>query len=315
MNNNFCKKCKKEFNSRSGLYKHNLNYHQNDLIAHKEIQIIESVTCKYCNKILANYYSKWRHEKQCENKSLQMANQIKDMQSEINKLKAQINNNSGTKNIINNTNNTNNSHNTNTNSNNNNLTQNIIYVIPFSKEPTNAISTENLNAILNEHGLNSVMEIVKMKHFNPETPELHNFCVTAKNDPYASIVDPETKKIRLVNKKDVFDKVFCGVVGNLNTVENPNEETTDTINRINNIPVSKKIQKKLHLEMNQEAYNNKELVQTTWKNASFSGKPTSAQGKVVNKNTKYINTIESLLKEINSKSYLFKKYEPEDIDV
>jgi hypothetical protein len=246
-----------------------------------------------------------------------MANQIKDMQTEINNLKAQINNNSGTKNITNNTNNTNNSNNTNSNNtnSNNNLTQNIIYVIPFSKEPTNAISAENLNAILNEHGLNSVMEIVKMKHFNPETPELHNFCVTAKNDPYASIVDPETKKIRLVNKKDVFDKVFCGVVSNLNTVENPNEETTDTINRINNIPVSKKIQKKLHLEMNQEAYNNKELVQTTWKNANFSGKPTSTQGKVVNKNTKYINTIESLLKEINSKSYLFKKYEPNDIDV
>jgi hypothetical protein len=68
MNNNFCKKCKKKFNSRSGLYKHNLNYHQNDLIAHKEIQIIESVTCKYCSKELSNYYSKWRHEKQCENK-------------------------------------------------------------------------------------------------------------------------------------------------------------------------------------------------------------------------------------------------------
>jgi hypothetical protein len=304
MNNNICIKCKKEFNSRSGLYKHNLNYHQCDLTAHKQIQIIDSVTCKYCNKEFSNYSNRWRHEKTCNR--INIENTIKNMQSEINNLKAQINNNSGINNITNNSNNTNS---------NNNLTQNIIYVIPFSKEPTNTISTENLNAILNEHGLNSVMEIVKLKHFNPETPELHNFCVTAKNDPYASIVDPETKKIKLVNKKDVFDKVYMGVVGNLTTVENPNEETTDTINRINNIPVSKKIQKKLHLEMNQEAYNNKELVQTTWKNANFSGKPTNTQNKVINKNIKYINTIELLLKEISSKSYLFKKYEQDNINV
>jgi len=181
-----------------------------------------------------------------------LENQIKDMQTEIANLKAQITNNSKTKVITNNLNNSNNNLNNSNNTINNNLTQNIIYVIPFGKEPVNAISAENLNAILNEHGLNSVMEIVKMKHFNPETPELHNFCVTAKNDPYASIVDPETKKVKLVNKKDVFDKVFCGVVGNLTTVENPSEDTADTINRINNIPVSKKIQKKLHLEMNHQ---------------------------------------------------------------
>ena len=310
MNKNFCQKCNKTFGSRSGFYKHNVNYHKIELKEKKEIQILEAITCQYCNKELANYYSKWRHEKLCENKTTHMENQIKDMQTEIANLKAQITCNSGTNNI---TNNLNNSNNNNTNI-NNNLTQNIIYVIPFGKEPADAISSENLNLILNEHGLNSVMEIVKMKHFNPEAPELHNFCVTAKNDPYASIVDPETKKVKLVNKKDVFDKVFCGVVSNIASIENPNEETSETINRINNIPVSKKIQKKLHLEMNQEAYHNRDLVQTTWKNANFSGQPiTCKPNKSTNNN--YINQIQTLLDDINSKAYLFKKNEPDDIKV
>ena len=49
------------------------------------------------------------------------------------------------------------------------------------------------------------MEIVKMKHFNPETPELHNFCVTTKNDQYATIVDSKTKKVKLVNMGPPID--------------------------------------------------------------------------------------------------------------
>ena len=39
---------------------------------------------------------------------------------------------------------------------------------------------------LNKLGINSVLEIVKKKHFNPELPQLHNFCVTALNNNYAN---------------------------------------------------------------------------------------------------------------------------------
>lgn len=55
-----CEICKVVYKSRMGLYKHNKKNH----IAQKPINNI----CKYCNKKLSSYKSKWRHEQQCKTK-------------------------------------------------------------------------------------------------------------------------------------------------------------------------------------------------------------------------------------------------------
>ena len=169
-----CKKCEKNFETKSGLYKHNVTYHpkNND---DKKLNNI----CKYCDKLLSSYGCKWRHEQNCSLNSNKFIHKIENMQKEIKDLKSKISSNPQTINnkLI-----------------NSNNTQNIICVFPFGKEPNNVLSIEYLTKSLNELGINSVIDIVKKKHFNPELPQLHNFCVTAKNDNYASIVDPETKK-------------------------------------------------------------------------------------------------------------------------
>uniref|UniRef100_A0A6C0HV01 C2H2-type domain-containing protein n=1 Tax=viral metagenome TaxID=1070528 RepID=A0A6C0HV01_9ZZZZ len=54
MSNFKCQKCNFEFNTKSGLWKHNNNKH---IIKN----IIEN-KCKYCNKILSDRFSRWKHE-------------------------------------------------------------------------------------------------------------------------------------------------------------------------------------------------------------------------------------------------------------
>jgi hypothetical protein len=261
-----CNECNVSYKSRSGLFKHNKIFH-NHLIRNKFNKNTANNICSYCDKKLSNYTSKWRHEQKCkENKDIkimEMQKHINNLQTQINKITNNTTNSNNT--INNNTNNTNNSHNT-----NNNITNNqYIYVIPFSKEPNDILSNDVMKKIIAEKGINSVIELVKKKHFNPDLPECHNFCVTAKNDIFANIVDPETRKIKAVNKKDIFDTVYSGIVSNVNNIKTSNEEINDTITNINNIPLSKKMLKKLHIGINEEAYHNRDLIKTTWDNAKF----------------------------------------------
>ena len=244
-----CTFCKKQFESISGYYKHNKTYHPELL---NKIKKTEQTKCDFCNKELSSYGCKWRHEKSCKQNpkfKLDINKKLQEMQEKIDKLEK----NAKIPAITNNTTN-----------NNTTNTQNVICVFPLGNEPANVLSLEYINKTLSENGINSVMDIVKKKHFNPELPQLQNFCVTALNNNYASVVDPETKTIKSVNKKDVFDKVYAGVVSNVNQIIAPDDKVKETINKIKNIPVSKKILKKLHCGINEEAYHNRNLVKKTW---------------------------------------------------
>ncbi len=309
----YCKKCNKTYKSRMGIYRHNKKCKPE---TNDENELNNK--CKYCEKELFNYVSKWRHEKKCELNSKTITETVQIMREEIKSLKQQLNHTKPQ--TINSNNNNNNKNITNNN-------QNIICVFPFGKEPPNSLSMEYLIKTLTENGINSVIDIVKKKHFNPELPQLHNFCVTARNDGYASIVDPETKKIKYVNKKDVFDKVYMGVVSDVNTVNKVSGDHKETIDKINNIPVSKKILKKLHSGINEEAYHNRELVKETWSTAEFNNSGANQKEKKfifdlndsdtdcdyeydnssTNNDSKpsIINKIQELINEIESKSYLF----------
>jgi hypothetical protein len=254
-----CKFCDSKYNSHLGLKKHLKNKHPNNNEKQPKIN-----DCKYCGKIFSHRQSKWVHEKTClENNNMPLAEQVKMLTEKVIKLE----NKKPTSTIT--TTNNNNTNNNSNNTTNNNNTQNVICVFPLGNEPANTLSIEYLCKLISDHGINSVMEIVKKKHFNPAIPECQNFCVTALNNNYASVVDPETKTIKSVNKKDVFDKVYSGVVSNVNSIAHPNDKVKETIDKINNIPVSRKMLKKLQCGMNEEAYHNRGIVKKTWKTAKF----------------------------------------------
>ncbi len=204
---------------------------------------------------------------------------------------------------------------------NNTVNNNFICVFPLGSEPINIISQENLKKIIEKNGLNSILEIVKTKHFNPALPQCQNFCVTGKNDAYANVIDPETKRIKVVNKKDVFDTVYNGVVTNVNSIKTEEPHIVETIQRIKQVPMSKKMFKKLHIGLNEEAYHNKEMVQNTWSNAKFepnnkyicdlnncsddSSSDSESDNEEQLVKTKIISEIQKLLADIESKSHLF----------
>jgi hypothetical protein len=190
--NYVCKFCKKIYQSRMGLYRHNKECSDKNPQQKKE-----NDTCQFCDKKLCNYVSKWRHEKICKLNPIYKSDiqkTLQQMQDKIDKLEKTTQPSTVTNNTTNNT--------------TNNNTQNVICVFPLGNEPTNTLSIEYIKQVLSEHGINSVMEIVKKKHFNPTKPECQNFCVTALNNNYASVVDPETKTIKSVNKKDVFARLI-----------------------------------------------------------------------------------------------------------
>ncbi len=89
------------------------------------------------------------------------------------------------------------------------------------------------------------------------------------------------------------------------------------INKINDSLKNKKVLKQINFKINDEAYNNRELVKNTWENAIFinsddSDDSSDYDSKSVdilpkNKNHKMILEIKKLLEDINNKSYLFKQ--------
>ena len=91
MKNN-CIKCNKNYETESGLYKHNRTYHPKLLVRENKT---DQSNCNFCNKKLSNYISKWRHEKICKfNKKTFEPNEkiglIKDIQEEILSLNAMV---------------------------------------------------------------------------------------------------------------------------------------------------------------------------------------------------------------------------------
>ncbi len=283
-----CQDCGFEYKTKVGLVKHKKKHHPKHHI------------CCFCNREFNHKQNKWRHEKICKMNNLANNNINEYDNNKIINLKQTNITNHITNNI-----------------------NSVIYVMPFGNEPINVISQDNLKTIVEKHGLNSIIEIVKKKHFNPDLPEYQNFCVTGKNDTYANIVDPETRRIKVVNKKDVFDRVYYGVVTNVNTIKTTKPEIIETIQRIKEIPVSKRMIKKLHLGINEEAYHYKDMVKKTWENAEFTPNENKikydlnewldddSDDEISDTRKKLIKDCEKLLFEIKSKSHLFKEKEIE----
>ncbi len=298
-----CESCNIEYSSRMGFYKHNKKHHP------EKINKGPNLTCAFCKREFKHYPNKWTHEQKCKLRDVCIQNKEKTdefnlMKTEIELLKKKIET-LESKPVTNITNNTiNNSINTSINNSINNSIKNSIknltMVFPFGQEPSNCLSESKVIKTIEEHGINAITVLCKIKHFNPENPELHNFCVTSKNDPYAIIVDPETKRTKSVNKKEVFDRAYYGLVMNIDSIKTPKPEIEETKDKIKALSMSKPMLKQIRLAFNQEAYHNKDMVQKTWEKATFNVEDVKTNQKPIKTRQQLIEELAELITDINN---------------
>ena len=61
-----CNLCNKKFKNNKTLTEHKINIHKINKINKKDKDDNSDKICRYCNKILSNRHSKWRHEQICK---------------------------------------------------------------------------------------------------------------------------------------------------------------------------------------------------------------------------------------------------------
>ncbi len=214
-----CEYCNREYKSSNSRSNHYKIKHKNEYIEHKHQKIEQRLNCSKCNKKLCDRYSKYRHEKICNNKVEieELQKSIKELTEKFNILlekknkKHQTNiNKQITDNSVNNTHNTTNTNNTTNNTNNgtiNNTTNNVINIINFGDEDLSKIFQNNeLLKMLTEYRQRSLEESIKAVHFNDERPEYKNIYITCMNDDFIYIYkDPQFIE---VNAKETINKLI-----------------------------------------------------------------------------------------------------------
>jgi hypothetical protein len=111
-----CKICDKTYKSNSGLWKHNLNHHNETI----NRLYVDDTTCKYCKAKFNSKSSRWRHEQTCSkmtpyeknkmnkknnsnNDLILLKNKVDDLHTKIDKISIKqniVNNNNYTQNNI-----------------------------------------------------------------------------------------------------------------------------------------------------------------------------------------------------------------------
>jgi hypothetical protein len=84
------------------LWIHNKKYHNHNTIITNQLQSNDQSSnnqkCKYCNKIFSHYNNKWRHEKTCKSKVIEVS-EITELKKEITELKNMITTKNTTNNL------------------------------------------------------------------------------------------------------------------------------------------------------------------------------------------------------------------------
>ena len=239
-----CKKCKIEFKTNSGLWKHNKNNHL-------QIQQEQIFNCKHCNKELANRHSLWRHENKACKKNSELVKNITNIN--INE-----NNDSNISVIQNQT--------------NNNITINFI---TLGEQNVLDLSESQKEEIIKD-GLNSIITLIKYLNFNKDLPQNHVFCTTNINNNYVNAVNFETNKVEKVRKFNYFEDVFKKSLKHMRTLNNTIKNAVIQDNFEKKIEdIEKKIfnylepshQKIFHDDLNILSYNQRDIVRKSWEDS------------------------------------------------
>lgn len=240
-NINNCNICNKNYSSYKNLWRHNKKFHSEEEL---------KVKCKYCFKVYKHSQSKTRHEKTCKD------------------IKLIKNDNITSNNIINNiTNNTNNITNTTVN----NILN--ININPSGNEDLNCLSYEDIKYIFKAEK-NCLIKLTETLNFNEKYPENHNFCNTSLEGKYINVLN-NNNKIEKQNKKDFFDLVLYNALNKMKIIFDriKNKITKEKVMELQQLMDDTKkvhvsnedVKKAYTTQINQISYNNKDLVQNTWK--------------------------------------------------
>ena len=246
-----CNICNINYKTYSGIWKHNNNIHNQ-----QEINIIDNnkhFKCNYCDRKFLHSQSKWNHHQRCKNK-IKAENQANIVQ-----------------------NNSNNINNNNTNSNN----TVIININAIGDEDISKITKTQMKAIFNEN-MNCLHKFIEAVNFNKNIPENHNFCTTSINDKFINVYDKEKNRIIKVNKDEIHDRLIYYNFPKIDIMFNKYKkylsvekakEIEDNIKKLKEYIYIKKSGKKIfNNEMNLISYNERYIIQDTWKKSKITNK-------------------------------------------
>jgi len=232
-------------------------------ITHSELKIKQiDNKCPNCNKIFSNRCSLNRHKRTiCKNSKKQLF----EKKEEKNNVK-NINNN--------------NCHNTTNNSTVNNQNKTIINVQNnmITINPYNNPNTDNLTLLdicdIFEKEFQMILKLIERIYFNKQIEENHTFNVSNMNGEYVNVLENNEVGIQL--KKYFFDELFTISLDKVKLLykkyknklfEEPKQkEIKEKIKALEEIRTENgSIYKKYIKLMNILAYNNKDVVNNTWK--------------------------------------------------
>ena len=225
MTENFCCTiCQINYQTKNGLYKHNIKYHPINSDKLKDYK------CEFCVRVFKSRQSRWYHAQSCKQKHQTFEEKLNQLSEKVNILEKKPQ-----QKIINNTTNT---------------TNNIQYVInsPILSS-TDHLTYEKRTEILDK-GLNSLLCLIEYNNFDKLVPENHSYCITAINDKHASVIDEKTNKIIKTNKQDLFDKVLFANLELLEKLSNDSKYT----------PNQKKINKEKLNYLKENIFSNNKII-------------------------------------------------------
>jgi len=208
-----CKHCNKEYSSQSSRSNHikiyhsveidkkaaSIHQHKSSKISSSKKEEVGDFKCKNCDKIYNHYQSKWRHEKDCKVKKIEIDEKDfkiekleKEMENLKNMLQKALKIHPKTLNKIN-------------NQLNNNGTINNITIIQLGQENLSEIlNTRQKKNILNRQAM-SLNDLVDLVHVSGKYKEFQNVYITNLQSTFAYKFDEKANKFIAVNKNELLN--------------------------------------------------------------------------------------------------------------
>ena len=215
-----CKYCNKNYASQSSRSNHIKKFHKNDNIQpiQQPIQNNETLNiqnihsniqnkCIKCDKILSNYFSKWRHEKKCdvkttkekENNDKSKDEEIIEMKKEMEKLKDMLQKalkiHPKTLQKINNQLN---------NTNNGTINNNTVIIQLGKEDLTKMLTMDEKMSILNRQAM-GINDLVKLVHTSGKYQKCMNVYITNLQNTIGYMYDEKQNNFIAVNKNELLN--------------------------------------------------------------------------------------------------------------
>ena len=280
--NYICEICTTKYCSYKSLWNHNKKFHSELNIRISDVTKKGTHECPFCKKKFTRKNNMVYHiNKTCKGDIYESNNDNNnDIKKELNILKKEL---ESLKNSIksNVTNNKIDNSLINTGTINNNL----IYINQIGTENLLTLTKKDINEIFNK-SIDGINTFIKKINFNENLPANHSFCTTNLEGPYLSVYDSTKSKITKDRKKYFFERLFRKSVDKMKELYEINkktfnknkqqqiEDTLKTLVELQNMDMNTRIYKEMTKQLNMLSYNERKIVQETWRNNKI-GKYTS----------------------------------------